>query len=169
MANKTGNKQEAAPAVEQETKKDAERMTQENYMNAEILAQQKKEIERLKRENEELRKNSIQAGSPFGGAGDYERVKKACERAAEEGKNPWDVTISVQAPRRGKGEDSYWLSVNGRTMQVPANERYYELSLPFAQCLVDAIRSERNANDFMDKIEVYDPVTNPKKENVKQA
>ena len=67
------------------------------------------------------------------------------------------------APRRGKGEDSYWLGINGRTMQVPADDRYYELALPFAECLVDTIRNERKANDFVDKIPNYDPITNPKK------
>lgn len=117
---------------------------------------------KLEKEKAELQKNSIRSASPFGGGDDWERVHKACADAAEAGLDPWKEKISVKAPRIGKGEDSYWLSVNGRTMQVPANERYYELALPFAQCLVDEIRNRYSANDFIDSIENYDPVTNPK-------
>ena len=68
-----------------------------------------------------------------------------CRLAAADGVDPWTVKISVLAARIGKGEDSYWLCVNGKTMQVPANERYYELSLPLAQCLVDEIQARRKA------------------------
>ena len=119
-------------------------------------------LEQLEKENAELRKNSVYAPGPYGAAGDYERVQKACQDAAEKGEDPWNVKISVQAPRRGKGDDSYWISVNGRYIQIPADEKYYELALPFAQCLVDLIRAERRSNDFIDNIQVYDPITNPK-------
>ena len=119
------------------------------------------EIERLKKENEQLKVNSVYSGSPAGGESDSERVHRACEQAAKDGKDPWDVKISVQAQRIGKGEDSYWLCVNGRSMQVPANDRYYDLALPFAQCLVDEIRSRYRAADYADSIQVYDPKENP--------
>lgn len=121
----------------------------------------KAEIERLKKENEELRINSISNGSPAGGASDYERVKKASEKAAREGIDPWTVKIGVVAPRLGKGEDSFWLCVNGRTMQVPANERYYELALPLAECLVEEVRNRHRAEDYADTIQVFDPKENP--------
>ena len=121
----------------------------------------KKQLDAQKKENEELKKNSVKASSPFGGDTDSQRVYKACQEVAEAGGNAWDRTISVLAPRIGKGEDSYWLSVNGRTMQVPANDRYYELALPFAQCLVNEISARHLAADYMDTIEVYDPKTNP--------
>lgn len=119
------------------------------------------EIERLKKENERLKQNSVYSASPMGSASDYERVQAACEKAAADGVDPWTVKISVLAARIGKGEDSYWLCVNGKTMQVPANERYYELALPLAQCLVDEIQARRKAADFADSIQVYDPKENP--------
>lgn len=117
----------------------------------------------LQKENAELRRNSIYSPSPYGSESDYERVKKACQEAAEKDQDPWKIKISVKAPRIGKGEDSYWLSVNGRTVQIPANERNFELALPFAQCLVDEIRNRNLANDYADSIEVFDPKDNPHK------
>ena len=119
------------------------------------------EIERLKKENEQLKKNSVYSSSPTGYEGDYERVKKACKQAAEDGVDPWTVKISVLAPRIGKGEDSFWLCVNGKSMQVPANDRYFELALPWADDLVEEIRARYRAADFADSIQVYDPKENP--------
>ena len=158
MATKKNAAQEA-PVNEEEILEAAEAV-QEPEPDPQMLAM-KKEIERLKKENEQLKVNSVYSGSPTGGESDSERVYKACEQAAKAGKDPWDVKISVQAQRIGKGEDSYWLCVNGRTMQVPANDRYYDLPLPLAQCLVDEIRSRYRAADFADGIQVYDPNENP--------
>ena len=123
------------------------------------------ELEKLRKENEQLRRNSIAAGTPYGGKSDYERVQEACIQAAEDDRDSWEEKISIRAPRRSAKEDPfYWLSVNGRTMQVPANDKYYELALPFAECLVNMIAAEYHASDFIEGIEEYDPVTNPKKE-----
>ena len=86
-------------------------------------------------------------------------------KAAEEGKDPWGIMISIRAPRRPAKEDPfYWLSVNGRTLQVPANDKYFEMALPFAACLTEMIAAEWFANDFADSIEEYDPITNPHRE-----
>ena len=138
-----------------------ERMANPPDQGAAMLA----EIERLKKENERLRKNSVLAGNAAGQMSDRERVRAACEQAAKDGIDAWTQTISVRAPRRpAKEEPFYWLSVNAKTMQVPANDRYFDLPLPFAQCLVDMIAMEWMAQDFSDSIENYDPITNPKKE-----
>ena len=116
----------------------------------------------MKRENDQLRKNNIGGGGDTGGRTDYERVQEACEKAAAEGKDAWDIKISVRAPRRPAKEDPfYWFNINGRTIQIPATDRYYELALPFASALVDTIRAEWFASDYIDSIEEYDPVTNP--------
>lgn len=120
------------------------------------------EIARLKEENETLRKNSVHSSSPYGSGSDRERVAKACQEAAEKNLDPWKIKISVLAQRIGKGEDSYWLCVNGQSLQVPANDRYYEMALPFAQCMVDEIGARHRAEDYIDSIEVYDPKDNPK-------
>ena len=148
------------PEVNEEILDAAEAAEEAKKPDPQMLKMQA-EIERLKKENEQLKVNSVYSGSPAGGESDSERVHRACEQAAKDGKDPWDVKISVQAQRIGKGEDSYWLCVNGRSMQVPANDRYYDLALPFAQCLVDEIRSRYRAADYADSIQVYDPKENP--------
>lgn len=121
----------------------------------------KGELDKEKAENEILRRNSVHSSSPMGAESDYERVRRACEEAAAKDVDPWKIKISVLAPRIGKGEDSYWLCVNGKSIQVPANDRYYELALPFAQCLTDEVRARYRAADFADSIQVYDPKENP--------
>lgn len=146
--------------LEQESDK-LEKMAETSTPNQQMLAMMA-EMERLKKENEALKKNSVYSPSAEGGASDRERVAKACQDAAEKGLDPWGIKISVLAPRIGKGEDSYWLCVNTRSIAVPATDRYFELALPFAQCLVDEIAARNRAADYADKIEVYDPVLNPK-------
>ena len=156
MATKKSTAQEAPEVVNTEAA-EAGPLDQPDPMMLKMQA----EIERLKKENEQLKINSIYSGSPAGSESDVERVRRACEQADRDGVDPWTVKISVLAQRIGKGEDSYWLCVNGKSMQVPANDRYYELALPFAQCLVDEIRSRYRAADFADSIQVYDPKDNP--------
>lgn len=156
MATKKSTAQEAPEVVNTEVA-EAGPLDQPDPMMLKMQA----EIERLKKENEQLKINSIYSGSPAGSESDVERVRRACEQADRDGVDPWTVKISVLAQRIGKGEDSYWLCVNGKSMQVPANDRYYELALPFAQCLVDEIRSRYRAADFADSIQVYDPKDNP--------
>lgn len=129
------------------------------------LEELQRKYEALQKENEMLKKNSIGNKSPYGGKSDYERVQDACREAAEAGLDPWKETISIRAPRRPAKEDPfYWLAINGRTMQVPANDKYFELSLPFAECLVNMIHAEYRAADYIESVENYDPVTNPKRD-----
>ena len=58
----------------------------------------------------------------------------------------------------------YWLNVNGRTVQIPADDRRYDLKLPWAACLMDSLEAENRAADYQDSLEVYDPITNPKRD-----
>lgn len=159
-------KANTTPAAETENKaaeEKPEKATQNLQEMQDEIRRLKGQLDEQKKANAELKRNSIYSPSPYGSAGDYERVKEASAEAAEKGENPWTIKISVKAPRIGKGEDSYWLSVNGRTMQVPANEKYFEMALPFAECLVEEIRNRNRAADYVDGIEVYDPETNPRK------
>lgn len=125
------------------------------------IAGLQKDLDAQKKENEELKKNSVYSPSPYGGKTDFERVQEACKKAAEDGVDPWTVKISVLAPRIGKGEDSYWLSTNGQNVALPANDRYFEMALPFAENLENEIEARKRAADMIDKMEVYDPKENP--------
>ena len=144
----------------QGTAADADMMQAMKDLQAQIASLQK-DLDSQKKENAELKKNSVYSSSPYGGKTDRERVVDACMQAETEKQDPWGQKISVLAPRIGKGEDSYWLCVNGRSIQVPANDRYYELALPFAECLVNEIEARKKAADYIDQIEVFDPKENP--------
>lgn len=156
-------KKSSTPVLE--TPVDEEEKLEQDAQKEQMMANMQAELAALKKENERLKANSVAAYGAVGARSDYERVQDACKKAAEEGADEWNVTISIRAPRRPAKEDPfYWLSVNGRTMQVPANDKYFDLPLPFAACMSDMIQAEWFANDYADGIEEYDPVTNPHRE-----
>lgn len=90
-------------------------------------------------------------------------VQQAIRETLAAGKDPWDVKISVRVPeRRDTTEKSYWFMVNGRSVQLPADNKYQEMRLPFAETLMNTLQAERIAQQFAEnEIQVYDPFTNP--------
>ncbi len=94
---------------------------------------------------------------------DAKIVQQAIREAIAEGKDLWDVKVSVRVPeRRDTSEKSYWIMVNGRSVQIPANNQYQEMRLPFAEALMNQLKADKYAQNFADnEIQVYDPFTNP--------
>lgn len=125
------------------------------------------EMERMKAEQAELKAEQAEkkAASSLGYRveSDKEVVRKAIEQCIAEKKDPWTVKVSVRAALRTDTNDpNYWLSVNQRSLALPADDKYHELPLPFAECLVNTIHSARFVKEYADKnIQVYDPYTNP--------
>lgn len=121
------------------------------------MAAKDAEIERLK---------SLLNGKRTGGnKTDYDRVKEACQKAADEGLDPWDIEIEIMVPHREKTEDPwYWIQVNSRSVQIPAKDQFETMKLPFADVLVEMLKNEKKSLDYQDSLEVFDPVTNPHKE-----
>jgi ferredoxin-thioredoxin reductase catalytic subunit len=121
-------------------------------------AEQQAEIERLKKALAEAQKNG-----GYRKQSDREIVKEAIDQALAEGKDLWNETVSIRVrPRKDTNEKQYWCSVNGRTMAVPADDKYHEMRLPFAECLVNAMHAEQFVEEYADrKIQVYDPISNP--------
>ena len=117
------------------------------------------EIARLKAELAAAQRQS--AGYRAGK--DAEVVEQAIQDCIAAGKDPWTETISVRVPeRRDTTEKSYWICVNGRSVQIPANNQYQEMKLPFAEALMKALQADRHAQRFADEeVQVYDPITNP--------
>ena len=116
------------------------------------------EIQRLKAELEMAQRRAAYS-SP---ADDYRRVMEETERAAREGLDTWTIKIPMRVPRRPATEDPwYWINVNDRAVQIPADDSVQELKLPWAEALVNMLRAEDRARDFADGLQVYDPVTNP--------
>ena len=128
---------------------------QQESADAKLKAQQA-EIEKLKAQLAKAQSMVPAAQN------DFEAVKTAVRLAAEQGVDPWSVTVNVRSPRRPGREDPwYWLCVNNNSVQLPADDRRYDLKLPWAECLMNSLDAERYAAEFQDSIEVYDPVTNP--------
>ena len=94
---------------------------------------------------------------------DAEVVQQLIEETIKAGKSPWDVTVSVRVPeRRDTTEKSYWMIINGHSCQVPADNQYHEMKLPFAETLMNQLKADKYAQNFAEKqIQVYDPIANP--------
>ena len=94
---------------------------------------------------------------------DADVVQQAIEAAIAAGVDPWTVKVSVRVPeRRDTTEKSYWICVNSRSVQLPANNQYQEMRLPFAEALMNTLQADRFAQNFADNVvQVYDPITNP--------
>lgn len=102
---------------------------------------------------------------------DFKVVQQKSKEAAEKGLDPWGITVSIRVPaRRDSNDPYYWLCVNGRSVQILANNEYQEMKLPFAEALVNMIRADKHAQGFADEeIKVHDPVNNPhEKEEVRK-
>ena len=117
------------------------------------------EIARLKAQLDEANRRAAYT-SP---QDDWDRVQRLAQDAADQGLDPWQIMIAIRVPRRPPKEDPwYWININDRSVQIPANDNVQEMRLPFAETLLGMLRAENRAQDFADSIEVYDPVTNPK-------
>ena len=155
------------PAANEEVKKD--QTPEESAMKAQDIQDQIREMQKIMQEqksmieklNSELTTERNKAAAPR--KTDKARVNEAIKQALEEGKDLWDVKIPIRArPRQGTTERHYWMGVNGRFLAVPADDKYYELALPFAECLVNAMDAENFVKDYADKnIQVYDLISNP--------
>ena len=108
-----------------------------------------------------------QAAAARRGVTDRQVADEAMRKCAEEGIDPWTVTVPVRAKiRRDTNEKQYWGAVNGRTYAVPADDQYHEMKLPFALNLLDTMHVDRFVEKFAEKnIQMYDPKTNPKPED----
>ena len=90
---------------------------------------------------------------------------KAAQEANEQPKDAWVETIKMIVPRKPRGEDQYYyICVNDRRYQVPANGLEQELPKPVAEILKDALAMEVNAEEYAEHIPNYGngaPVPHP--------
>ena len=93
---------------------------------------------------------------------DADNLRRIAAEAAEKGEDPWTIEVDVFVPHRDKGEDRwYWININDRAAQIPADDRRQKMKLPFALILVDMLQAKQREEDFIDSVEVYDPKDNP--------
>ena len=160
MASKKTN---PAPETNNELDQEAQAEEARDSLQAKVNEISKKDaiIEDLKRQLEAAKKPFARSSS---NETDYDKVHRIEKETAEAGIDPWTVKVDVLVPHREKSEDPwFWLNVNGQSVQVPANDRYQALKLPWACVLVDLLKYESFSMDYQDSLEVYDPETNPKK------
>lgn len=117
------------------------------------------EIRRLKAELEKANARAAYA-SP---GEELERVNEMAKQAAEDNEDPWKIMVKIRVPRRPATEDPwYWININSQSAQIPANDKVQEMKLPYAITLLSMLAAEDTTKDFVDRIQVYDPLMNPK-------
>lgn len=69
----------------------------------------------------------------------------------EEPRNEWDQLVKVRVPRRSKNE-FFYVCVNDRRFEIPANGLEQEMPLPVAEILQQSIDAENKAQDYAEGI-----------------
>lgn len=85
-----------------------------------------------------------------------EEVK--AEEPAEQ-KDAWAEEIEMMIPRKPRGEDAfYYVCVNDRRFEIPADGKMHKLLKPIALVLQDSLAAEIAAEDFADSIPNNQPM-----------
>ena len=75
------------------------------------------------------------------------------KEAPEAPKSAWDEEIEMLIPRKPKGEESYYyVCVNDRRFEIPANGTMQKLPKPIALVLQDSLEAEIKAEEYADSI-----------------
>ena len=81
----------------------------------------------------------------IGKADDAELIKAA--------PNSWNDMVNIIVPRRPRGEDQfYYICVNDRRFQIPADGTAQRLPRPVAEILEQSLEAEAAADKFADEI-----------------
>lgn len=68
-------------------------------------------------------------------------------KAEKPAKDPWDEKVKVRVPRKPKGE-YFYVCVNDRRFEIPANGLEQEMPRPIAEVLEQSIQAEYRAEDY---------------------
>ena len=80
-----------------------------------------------------------------------EVIEEAAETAEEPAKSKWDVIVTVRTPRKSK-HDFYYVCVNDRRFEIPADGKEHEMPLPIAEVLMQTLDAEAAADDFAEGV-----------------
>ena len=79
--------------------------------------------------------------------------EQAVTEAPEKEKDPWQEKVSILVPRKPKGEEPYYyVCVNDRRFQIPADGKYQDLPKPIATILQESLEAEYAADEYADSI-----------------
>lgn len=71
--------------------------------------------------------------------------------AEEKPASKWDEKKTVMVPRKSKW-DYYYVCVNDRRFEIPADGKAHEMPLPIAEVLEQTLEAENVAQDFAEGI-----------------
>lgn len=118
------------------------------------------EIKAIKAEMEEL-KSLLKAGlaqmvqtasKPVEGPG-KEVVETLGTSTDSDAGTEWDEYMDVIVPRHGKGQEKYfYVCVNDRSVQVPADGKRHKMRKPHAEALLASLEAEADAENFADSV-----------------
>lgn len=75
------------------------------------------------------------------------------EPEVEAPKDEWDEEVEVMVPRRHKGDDQYYyVCVNDRRFEIPANGKRQKMPRPIAEILQSSIDAEYAAEEFAEQM-----------------
>ena len=78
--------------------------------------------------------------------------EEAAEETAEPvAKSKWDEMETVRTPRKSK-HDFYYVCVNDRRFEIPADGKEHEMPLPIAEVLRQTLDAEAAADDFAEGV-----------------
>ena len=66
-------------------------------------------------------------------------------------KSTWDEKVTVLVPRKSKF-DYYYVCVNDRRFEIPADGKAHEMPLPIAEVLQQTLEAENAAMDFAEGV-----------------
>ncbi len=65
----------------------------------------------------------------------------------------WAEEVSIHVPRKPKGDDPfYYVCVNERRFQVPANGKTQTMPKPIAEILLGSLEAEDKTDEFIDSL-----------------
>ena len=82
--------------------------------------------------------------------------QKARAETAEVPEQPvdeWEQFIDIVVPRHGRGQEkTFFVAVNGRNAQIPADGKLHHLRKPHALRLLESLEAEANAEQFAEDL-----------------
>ena len=80
-----------------------------------------------------------------------EVIEEAAEEEKPAVKSKWDEMKTVRTPRKSK-HDFYYVCVNDRRFEIPADGKEHEMPLPIAEVLLQTLDAEAAADDFAEGV-----------------
>ena len=79
-----------------------------------------------------------------------EEIREDAEEVNEPA-SAWDIKVTVRTPRKSK-HDFYYVCVNDRRFEIPADGKEHEMPKPIAEVLQQTLDAEAAADDFAEGI-----------------